>query len=218
MTQPAASWKRHDWQGSAADFHALDLPFERALWSCAVTRPAIILGSTQAESDVDAIEAHALGLDVVRRRSGGGAVFVHPLESVWIDITIPKDDPLFIEDVTRSMLWLGDVFVRAVQPWVNAQTYSGIFMPGEDGRNVCFASTSPGEVFVSDSKLVGISQRRGRDGARLQCLLYRSWNPQLWAPALTNIDIRHRVSALHVATLAADAADIVSAVFAALPA
>lgn len=218
MTSRQLPWERHDWHGSAADFHAMNPAHTRALWWCTVNSPAIILGSAQKESDVDATVAAELNLDVVRRRSGGGAVYVHPTESVWIDITIPKDDPLFVDDVSSSMLWLGDVFVDALQPFVRAQTYRGTFDAGQDGRSVCFASTSPGEVFVGDAKLVGISQRRGRDGARLQCVLYRSWHPELWSPSLTSTEIRERISSLPVATLSADAADIVSAVFAALPA
>ncbi len=218
MTDRQLPWERHDWHGSAADFHAMEPVLTRAMWWCSVESPAIILGSTQKESDVDKAIAKDLGLDVVRRRSGGGAVFVHPTQSVWIDITIPKDDPLFVEDVTASMLWLGDVFVEALSPWVQAMTYRDAFEAGADGRSVCFASTSPGEVFVGKSKLVGISQRRGRDGARLQCVLYRSWQTELWTPSLTSIDVRDRVSRLPVATISADAADIVSAVYAALQA
>lgn len=145
-------------------------------------------------------------------------MYVHPKESVWIDVTIPRDDPLFVDDVSSSMLWLGDVFVEALQPWVNATTFRGTFDAGTDGRSVCFASTSPGEVFVGDEKLVGISQRRGREGARLQCVLYRSWQPELWTPSLASADLRVRTSTLPVATLSTDPADIVSAVYAALPA
>lgn len=218
MTDRQLPWKRHDWHGSAADFHAMNPALTRALWWCVVQSPAIILGSTQQEGDVDVAVAEEMGLDVVRRRSGGGAVYVHPTESVWIDVTIPKEDPLFVDDVSASMLWLGDVFVAALQPWVNARTFRGTFDAGTDGRSVCFASASPGEVFVGDEKLVGISQRRGRDGARLQCVLYRSWQPGLWTPSLTSTTLRERTATLPVATLSADSADIVSAVFTALPA
>ena len=218
MTDRHLPWERHDWYGSAADFHAMNPALVRALWWCTVQTPAIILGSTQQEGDIDVAVADELGLEVVRRRSGGGAVFVHPTESVWIDITIPKDDPLFVDDVSASMLWLGDVFVEALQPWLNAQTFRGTFHAGTDGRSVCFASSSPGEVFVGNEKLVGISQRRGREGARLQCVLYRSWQPELWVPSLTSEAVRERISTLPVSTLSADPADIVSAVFAALPA
>lgn len=218
MTDHQFPWERHDWHGSAADFHAMNPLLTRALWWCTVQEPAIILGSTQQEGDIDVAVANELGLEVVRRRSGGGAVYVHPTESVWIDITIPKDDSLFVDDVSSSMLWLGDVFVEALQPWIEAQTFRGTFNAGTDGRSVCFASSSPGEVFVGDEKLVGISQRRGREGARLQCVLYRSWQPELWTPSLTSEAVRERISTLPVSTLSVDPADIVSAVFAALPA
>jgi lipoate---protein ligase len=218
MTDRQSPWERHDWQGTASEFHNMSLPSQRALWWCSVSSPAIILGSTQQETDVDRESAASLGLDVVRRRSGGGAVFVHPTESVWIDITIPRDDPLYVDDVSASMLWLGDVFCDVLSPWVQAETYRGAFTAGSFGRSVCFASTSPGEVFVGDHKLVGISQRRGRDGARLQCVLYRSWSPDEWVSSLTEADVRERIASLPVATISADAADIVSAIFNALPA
>lgn len=218
MTDRQSPWVRHDWQGTASEFHSMSLPSQRALWWCSVSSPAIILGSAQQETDVDRESAASLGLDVVRRRSGGGAVFVHPTESVWIDITIPRDDPLYVDDVSASMMWLGDVFCDALSRWVQAETYRGAFTAGSYGRSVCFASTSPGEVFVGDHKLVGISQRRGREGARLQCVLYRSWSPDEWVSSLTAPDIRERIASLPVATISADAADIVSAVFNALPA
>jgi lipoate---protein ligase len=218
MNDRQSPWVRHDWLGTAAEFHEMSLPSGRALWWCSVSSPAVILGSTQQETDVDSEIASSLGLDVVRRRSGGGAVFVHPTESVWIDITIPRDDPLYVDDVSASMLWLGDVFVSALRPWVSAETYRGSFDAGSYGRSVCFASTSPGEVFVGDHKLVGISQRRSRDGARLQCALYRSWHPNAWVSSLTSTDAHDRISSLLVATISAETADIVSAVYGALPA
>lgn len=211
-------WVRHDWSGSAADFHALEPGAARALWWCSIDVPALILGSSQPASDLDVDAARAAGFDVVRRRSGGGLVPVGADAAVWIDVTIPHDDPLWVDDVTKSMTWLGDVFVRALAPWVGARVHGGSFEQGIDGRTVCFASASPGEVFVGDSKLVGISQRRGRYGARMQCVLYRRWEPDLWAGLLTDRDVAVRAHHLQVATVDAPPADIVSAVFAALPA
>lgn len=206
-----ADWIRHHWRGTAHDFHALDVPGERAVWNCEVTAPCIILGSTQSSTDVDLAIAASLGVSVAKRRSGGGAVFVSPEDSVWIDVTIGRDDPLWTDDISTSMLWLGDAFVRAVSPWVHAETFRGAFSNGIDGRTVCFASESPGEVFVDGNKLVGISQRRGRNGARLQCVMYRHWNPQLWVPALSSSEVRERITAMKVATLNVSATDIVAA-------
>ena len=205
-------WGRHDWTGTAADFHAMELPAERALWWCQVQDPTVILGSTQTVDDVDQNIAVESGLLVSRRRSGGGAVFVHPTDSVWVDITISRNDPLWKDDVVQSMLWLGDLFVEALSSWVQAQVYRDSFSTGVDGRVVCFASSSPGEVFVGTNKLVGISQRRSRDGARFQCVLYRQWQPTEWSHILASPDVRSRVADIPVATLDIPALTLVNAI------
>jgi lipoate-protein ligase A len=205
-------WGRHDWTGTASDFHAMELPYERALWWCNVETPTLILGSTQSVDDVIQNSAEESGVLVSRRRSGGGAVFVHPSDSVWIDITISKNDPLWKDDVAQSMLWLGELFVRAVSPWVQADVYRDSFSTGIDGRVVCFASSSPGEVFVGANKLVGISQRRGREGARFQCVLYRQWRPGDWSQILASSEVRSRVADVAVATLDIPAQNLVNAV------
>ena len=205
-------WGRHDWTGTAADFHAMELPYERALWWCNVETPTVILGSTQSLDDVNQKSADESGVLVSRRRSGGGAVFVHPSDSVWIDITISRDDPLWKDDVAQSMLWLGELFVEALSPWVHAEVFRDTFSNGIDGRVVCFASSSPGEVFIGANKLVGISQRRGRDGARFQCVLYRHWRPGEWSQILASSDVRSRVAEIAVSTLDIPAQTIVNAI------
>lgn len=212
MTTPSMEWGRHDWTGTAADFHAMDLPTERALWWCNVEQPTLILGSTQSVDDVNQNSADESGVLVSRRRSGGGAVYVHPSDSVWVDITIGRDDPLWRDDVAQSMLWLGELFVEALSPWVQTEVYRDSFSTGIDGRIVCFASSSPGEVFVGANKLVGISQRRGRDGARFQCVLYRHWRPSEWSAALASPEVRIRVADVAVATLDIPAFALVNAI------
>lgn len=206
-------WGRHDWTGTAADFHAMELPHERALWWCNVETPTVILGSTQSVDDVNQNSADESGVLVSRRRSGGGAVFVHPSDSVWIDITISRDDPLWKDDVAQSMLWLGELFVDAMSPWVQAEVFRDSFSTGKDGRVVCFASSSPGEVFVGANKLVGISQRRGRHGARFQCVLYRHWRPGEWSQIFASSDVRSRVAEIAVATLEISAQTLLNALY-----
>lgn len=117
------SWLRHNWVGTASDFHSKDLPVQRALWLCSAESPALILGSTQDHADVLVDAAANSGIEIVRRRSGGGAVYVAPHDSVWLDITISREDPLWQDDVSASMMWLGDVFVQALRPWVHAKTF-----------------------------------------------------------------------------------------------
>lgn len=179
-------WGRRRWAGPASEFHALDLPFERSVWLCRPSVPALILGSSQSLDTIDRASAMRRGIEVVRRRSGGGVVFVHPDDSVWIDVTIPRADPLWVDDVTKSMTWLGKAFVRALEPWIDAVDFGGPFFDGGANKAVCFASASPGEVFTArtglpGAKVLGISQRRGRHGARFQCVAYRRWDPGSWA-------------------------------------
>ena len=217
MTSADRTWQRHDWQGTAADFHSLEPSSERGLWWCNVDTPALIVGSSQDVSAVDAVCAAEKGIDVVRRRSGGGIVFVHPSDSVWIDITIPRDDSLWVDDVAASMLWLGSVFVHALSPWLETSVYTHKFSAGDFGRDICFVSHSPGEVFAGDAKVVGISQRRTRDGARFQCVLYRQWNPHEWTSCVHAHDAARAANDVAVATVGATAHDIVTAVHNALP-
>jgi hypothetical protein len=70
------TWRVERAQGSAAAFHEREMvdPVERSVWVFSVSRPALVLGSTQALTVVDAPAAAAGGVEVVRRRSGGGAV------------------------------------------------------------------------------------------------------------------------------------------------
>jgi hypothetical protein len=49
-------------------------------------------------------------------------------------------------------------------------------------------------------------------------VLYRSWHPNAWVSSLTSPDVHDQISSLRVATISAETADIVSAVYAALPA
>lgn len=194
----------------------MNLEPTRGVWWCSVDAPALILGSTQSDTDINRQHAQDLGLSIVQRRSGGGIVYVHPDDSMWIDITIPRGDPLWTDDVSTSMLWLGEVFVEALQPWVSAEEYRGAFDIGVDGRAVCFASTSPGEVFVGKKKVVGISQRRNRDGARFQCVLYRRWAPDHWVSALADREVAQRVTHLPVATVDVSGAEVLEQVHTAL--
>ena len=188
--------------GTAAEFHESALPFERNVWLVNVTSPTVVLGSTQRESDVDRGVVSPHDLLIAHRHSGGGAVFLHPEDSVWIDITIPRGDPLWVDDVSRSMLWLGDALVRALSAHLpQVEVYRGEYTNTPEARAVCFAGLAPGEVVQGDRKVVGISQRRTRDGARFQCVMYRGWNPEVWSPVLSDARMRDVARSLDVATV-----------------
>ena len=149
------------------------------MWVVEVTRPCVVLGSTQAVSTVDAERASAAGVDVVRRRSGGGAVLVEPGGLVWVDVLVPAGDPLWDADVGRAFAWLGRAWAGALADVgvPEARPHDGPLRQRSWSRRVCFAGLGPGEVTVAGAKVVGICQRRTRGGALFQCAVLLRWEP-----------------------------------------
>ncbi|MGZ4708820.1 MAG: lipoate--protein ligase family protein [Acidimicrobiales bacterium] len=171
--------ERH--RGSAADLHALDWPdpVVPTVWVLEVDAPALVLGSTQKAETIDTDRLAAAGIALARRRSGGGAVLLEPGGSVWIDVLLPRDDPRWVDDVGHSFTWLGQAWVGALADLGigGARVHAGALQCGRFGKQVCFAGIGPGEVTVDGVKVVGVSQRRTRDGARFQCVVHRAWTP-----------------------------------------
>ena len=186
--------------GSVADFHARPIPAdldEPEVWLFVPERPTLVLGSAQDESVTDPAAVAAASVDVVRRRSGGGAVFVDPERCLWLDVVLPRHDRLWTDDVRKSPLWLGAAWSRALAAvGIEAELYDDGLEKTPWGRLVCFAAMGPGELLVGGRKAVGISQRRTREGARFQCIVYDRWDPRDVLDLLTlSADDRARASA-----------------------
>ena len=135
-----------------------------------VTEPGLVLGSTQGLETADESRAAAAGAQVLRRRSGGGAVLLRPGSQVWADFFIPASDPLWSDDVAHAAQWVGELWSAVIEPLVARpiSVHSGRLVADRWGRLVCFAGRGPGEVFVDGLKVVGVSQRRSRQRARIQ--------------------------------------------------
>lgn len=206
-TLPNTSWKLYTEYCSAGEQHGRDLAAERAVWDVRISQKAMVLGSRQNESLLNGELCSRDGIEVVRRRSGGGIVFLAPGEHVWLDVVVPRGDVLWSDDVARASWWLGDVWVQTLRSFgmndvsVHRETLSSDAW----GDVLCFAGVGPGEVVrrndESLSKLVGISQRRTRDYARFQCTIYTRWNPHDVEQYVVNTpgnlsDIAHRVAAV----------------------
>lgn len=136
-----------------------------------MTRPALVLGSTQPDADVDLDRARQAGVDVVRRRSGGGAVLVVPDHVVWVEVAVPAGDPLWEDDVGRASWWLGDVWAEALSSlgFGRPEVHRGSPVTTPWSRTICFAGLGPGEATVDGGKVLGLSQRRTRAGAVFHC-------------------------------------------------
>ena len=182
MSPAAGGWDVRRLRGPAAALHAQPVPDApgRAVWVLVSERPALVLGSTQGPELVDQDAARALGVDVVRRRSGGGVVLVVPETTAWVDVIVPAGDPLWDDDVGRAAQWLGGTWQTALADLgvAPSEVHVGALACGPLGRLVCFATVGAGEVTTPDRrKLVGISQRRTRAAARFQCAAYSAWEP-----------------------------------------
>jgi hypothetical protein len=75
------------------------------------------------------------------------------------------------------MVWIGERWREALAPIVASggvlEVNDGATRPSPWSDLVCFAGIGPGEVLLDGRKLVGLSQRRTRDGLRIQGLVYR---------------------------------------------
>ncbi|MGO9405884.1 MAG: lipoyl protein ligase domain-containing protein [Acidimicrobiales bacterium] len=139
---------------------------------CIPLGQAVVIGSAQPASDFDGERLAAAGADLVRRRSGGGAVLVAPGLQVWLDVFVPNDDPLAQSDVGKSFHWLGDAFAAAIASvlgtsaaQVGVEVNRGPRQSTPWSPTLCYAGLGAGEVTVAGRKVVGMSQRRERSGA-----------------------------------------------------
>jgi lipoate-protein ligase A len=174
--------------GGASDFHGRDWPVvvetdepDAHLWWFQPSRSALVLGSTQDFAVVDTEECAARGIDIVRRRSGGGAVLLQPGNTLWIDVVLPSHHLLWRNDIGEAALWIGDTCATTLMELgcENLMVHRGPMLRSDWSNLVCFAGRGSGEVFDADgSKVVGISQRRTRHWARFQCVVSIKWDPE----------------------------------------
>ncbi|MEV4006052.1 biotin/lipoate A/B protein ligase family protein [Actinomadura sp. NPDC049753] len=102
----ASDWREHDWrlvheppqdpalhmaldQVLAEEVGAGRRPPTLRVWEWA--SPAVVIGSFQSlRNEVDAAEAERYGVDVVRRISGGGAMFIEPGNTITYSLYAPE--------------------------------------------------------------------------------------------------------------------------------
>ncbi len=179
---------------------------------CRVTAPAVVLGSTQPERVIDRARIDAAGMEVARRRSGGGAVLVTPEDPVWIDVWLPVSHPLWSADVGRAFDWLGEV-------WVEALATTGVTGLSAHHRGylsctrwsslVCFGGIGTGEVVTADGrKVVGLAQRRNRRGAWFQGACVLRWDPGSLVDVLAMTAEERQASAVELSQAVVGAAEL----------
>ncbi len=172
-------WMVERLRGSAGELHSRPLEVgSRPLWSwLEVTGPAVVLGGGQDGDVIERERAERAGVEICRRRGGGTLVWLDR-DSIWFDVSISSSDPRWETDVGRAFLWLGEFLAGAMGSLgVSADVRTGGLRSGPWSDLLCFGGLGPGELTVGGRKLVGLSQRRTRAGARFQGVVYPRWRP-----------------------------------------
>ncbi len=146
------------------------------------TRTAVVLGRGQAV----ALAAHATAeVEVLTRHSGGGAVLMDP-DLLCLDVLLPAGHPWLEGDLGVAFDHVGEAWVTALDglgvAGLARHRGGGTARRRGDRRErllaaVCYATLGRGEVTAGGMKLVGLAQRRRRQGALIQCGLLRRWRP-----------------------------------------
>lgn len=171
--------------GTPREFHGRQVPEPAvaAVWVHELSAAALVIGSSQPAEHVDADACAAAGLDLVRRRSGGGAVLLRVGEVTWVDVVVPRSS--VGDDVHVPMIGVGTAFASAlVRSGVDGVEVATVTHRTAWSSVVCFDGLGVGEVSIAGSKAIGISQRRTRDVVRLQCAWYRRIDPDDLRPLL----------------------------------
>ncbi len=171
---PGGAWIVERRTGTADELHRPwpegEARANRVVAICEVVGPpTLVLGSSQPDPAV-VVD----GLETARRSSGGGAVLVAPGAQAWIDVWLPRSDPLWDDDVVRSSAWLGSAWRRGLFAagvrLADLEVHAGRLERTHWSDLICFAGVGPGEVCWNDKKLVGLAQRRTRAGARFHTM------------------------------------------------
>jgi lipoate-protein ligase A len=148
-------------------------------------RSTLVLGSTQDVGIVDTAAMAHRGVELVRRRSGGGAVLVQPDRAVWVDTWVPRADPLWKDDVAESSAWVGRWWAESLGA-ADLEVHRGGSIRSRWSDLICFAGVAAGEVRHRGRKVVGVAQWRGREGSLSHSLAYLAVD---WADLTELLDI-----------------------------
>jgi len=129
--------------------------------------PAVSVGYFQNSlGEVDLAVCRKMGIDVVRRLTGGRAV-LHDRELTY-SIISPDNASNFPDNILGTYKIVSSCLVSGLNSiGLNALLTSSVRKAGRDSPSACFTSPSHYEITIDGKKLVGSAQRRG-EGAFLQ--------------------------------------------------
>lgn len=133
------------------------------------TATAVVMGSAQKPDRFDGARLSADGVELARRRSGGGAVLIDPPAVVWIDVLAPRSSRWWSDGLVETFVEVGRAW-RAGLASCGVETTICETAPERTAAAslACWAGVGWGELTLDGVKVVGLSQRRTRWGARIQ--------------------------------------------------
>ncbi|MBW3583224.1 MAG: lipoate--protein ligase family protein [Euryarchaeota archaeon] len=119
--------------------------------------PACVsLGRTQTEADIDLDAAERHGIDVVRRKTGGGALLHNEVELTYA-VILPLDHPGLSRNILESYRTMSGPILDAFR----ALGVDAVFGEGKGGRDtLCYLREEGVSIFVDGRKISGGAQRR----------------------------------------------------------
>ncbi len=155
---------------------------ERVLRLYEWSQPTVSFGRNQPARDAyDRVAMHVAGVDVVRRPTGGRALWHGP------ELTYAMSGPA-ADSLTNDYATINELLLRALHAMgVNARLADAPAAHRAPDETPCFAEPAAGEIVAGGRKLVGSAQYR-EDGAFLQhgSLLLQDAQAQLAAFTSSN--------------------------------
>jgi lipoyl(octanoyl) transferase len=124
--------------------------------------PTVSLGYGQALDDhVDAAACRALGVGLVRRPTGGSAIYHDgPERELTYTVVATNDDLGVPDDLLEAYRWIARALARGLQALGAPVEVIGLPRAGGQVPAFCFARTGRYEIEIGGRKLVGSAQRR----------------------------------------------------------
>jgi lipoyl(octanoyl) transferase len=124
--------------------------------------PTVSLGYGQVLDDhVDAAACRALGVGLVRRPTGGSAIYHDgPERELTYTVVATNDDLGVTGDLLEAYRWIARALARGLRALGAAVEIVGLPRAGGPVPAFCFARTGRYEIEIDGRKLVGSAQRR----------------------------------------------------------